>query len=110
MKRGWALYKKDQHVSEERMYSIIKRPLITEKTTRVGVAGQIGFEVSQDATKPEIKAAIEKIFKVNVTDVTTTVTKGKRKVFKGRRGVRSDMKKAYVSVKEGQFIDVTAGI
>lgn len=110
MKRGWAQYKKDRHVSEERMYSIIVRPLITEKTTGMGVDGKVAFEVTQDATKPEIKAAVEKIFKVKVTDVSTLVRKGKNKVFRGRKGSRSDTKKAYVSVKEGQFIDVTAGV
>lgn len=110
MKRGWANYRKDRHVSEERMYSIIKRPLITEKTTGMGVNGQVGFEVAMDASKPEIKAAVEMIFKVKVTDVKTLVRKGKNKVFRGRRGTRSDIKKAYISVKEGQFIDVTAGV
>lgn len=110
MKRGWANYLKDRHVSEERMYSVIKRPLITEKTTGLGVNGQVAFEVSMCATKLEIKAAVEKIFKVSVIDVNTLIRKGKNKVFRGRKGSRSDMKKAYVTVKEGQFIDVTAGL
>lgn len=110
MKRGWGSYQPKTNVSDERIYQLITRPLVTEKSTRLGQFGQVVFEVPLCATKNEIKQAIEKIFKVKVENVNTLIRKGKRKVFKGRRGVRSDMKKAVVTVKEGQFIDVTAGV
>jgi large subunit ribosomal protein L23 len=92
------------------MYQIIRAPLITEKATLLSERNQFVFKVAEDATKPEIKAAIEGLFKVKVTNVNTLITKGKTKRFKGRPGVRSDVKKAFVTLAEGQSIDFTTGL
>jgi large subunit ribosomal protein L23 len=94
----------------ERIYRIILAPVITEKATLGGEHGQVVFKVANDATKPEIKSAIEKIFDVKVKAVNTLLVKGKTKRFKGRLGMRSDWKKAVVSLEEGHSIDVGAGI
>ena len=93
-------------VSKIAAYDIILRPVITEKATMANENGQVTFSVAMDATKPEIKAAVEMLFKVNVTAVNTIVQKGKAKTFRGRRGRRSDMKKAMVTLAEGQNIDL----
>ena len=93
-------------VSKVAAYDIILRPVITEKATMANENGQVTFSVAMDATKPEIKAAVEMLFKVNVTAVNTIVQKGKAKTFRGRRGRRSDMKKAMVTLAEGQNIDL----
>jgi large subunit ribosomal protein L23 len=92
------------------MYEVIRRPVVTEKTTLGSEHNQVTFVVPLDASKPEIKAAIEAIFKVKVTAVNTLRSKGKVKRFKGRIGKRSDLKKAYVTLGEGHSIDVTTGI
>ncbi|MFI4988144.1 MAG: 50S ribosomal protein L23 [Alphaproteobacteria bacterium] len=97
-------------ISQERMYELVRAPLITEKTTRGSEYNQVTFRVPLDATKPEIKAAVEGLFKVKVKAVNTIVVAGKVKRFKGRLGVRSDFKKAIVSLVAGQTIDVTTGI
>jgi large subunit ribosomal protein L23 len=97
-------------ISAERMYQVIRAPLITEKATLLSEKNQFVFKVADDATKPEIKAAIEGLFKVKVTRVNTLITKGKTKKFKGRPGVRSDVKKAFVTLAEGQSIDFTTGL
>lgn len=97
-------------MSKERMYQVIRAPLITEKATLLSEKNQFVFKVAQDATKPEIKIAIENLFKVKVTGVNTLITKGKTKKFKGRPGVRSDVKKAFVTLAEGQSIDFTTGL
>jgi large subunit ribosomal protein L23 len=91
-------------------YDLIRRPIITEKATLVSEAGGVVFEVAMDATKPAIKTAIEEIFGVKVKAVNTVVTKGKTKRFRGRPGERSDVKKAYVMLMDGQTIDVTTGL
>ena len=91
-------------------YEIIRGPIITEKATRMNENGQIAFRVASNATKPEIKAAIEGLFKVKVTAVNTSNVKGKVKRFRGREGQRSDYKKAIVSLAEGQTIDVMTGV
>ncbi len=96
--------------SMERMYRVILAPVITEKATLAGEHGQVVFKVATDATKPEIKSAVEKIFDVKVKAVNTMVVKGKTKRFRGRMGMRSDWKKAVVSLEEGHSIDVGAGI
>jgi large subunit ribosomal protein L23 len=85
-------------ISPERMYEVVRAPLITEKATLLSEKNQFVFKVAQDATKPEIKAAIEALFKVKVKGVNTLITKGKTKRFKGRPGVRSDVKKAFVTL------------
>jgi large subunit ribosomal protein L23 len=97
-------------LSREAMYQIIRSPVITEKATRLGENIQMVFRVAIDATKPEIKEAIEGLFGVKVAAVNTLVQKGKTKRFKGRPGVRSDVKKAYVRLAEGQTIDLTTGL
>lgn len=97
-------------LSREQMFDIILAPVITEKSTNVSEHGQVVFRVPLTATKPEIKAAIEGLFKVKVTAVNTLRQKGKTKIFRGRRGQRSDFKKAIVSLAEGDKIDVTTGL
>ncbi len=97
-------------VSEERMYDIVRAPVITEKATLVGEHGQVVFRVPLDASKPEIKLAVEQLFKVKVTAVNTLRAKGKVKRFRGTIGKRSDTKKAIVTLAEGDSIDVTTGI
>lgn len=91
-------------------YDLIRKPIITEKATMASEAGAVVFEVAMDATKPEIKSAIESLFNVKVKAVNTTITKGKAKKFRGRPGKRRDVKKAYVTLVEGNTIDVTTGL
>ncbi len=91
-------------------YDLIKKPVITEKATMASEAGAVVFEVAMDATKPQIKAAVEGVFGVKVKAVNTTITKGKAKRFRGRAGERSDRKKAYVTLEEGNTIDVSTGL
>lgn len=91
-------------------YDIIKKPIITEKATMASEANAVVFEVKIEATKPMIKEAIEAVFGVKVKAVNTSILKGKTKKFKGRPGVRSDRKKAYVTLEEGNTIDVTTGL
>ncbi|MDO8883484.1 MAG: 50S ribosomal protein L23 [Pseudotabrizicola sp.] len=91
-------------------YDLIKKPIITEKATLASENGAVVFQVDMDATKPMIKEAIEAVFGVKVKAVNTTITKGKTKRFKGRPGVRSDKKKAYVTLEEGNTIDVSTGL
>jgi large subunit ribosomal protein L23 len=91
-------------------YDLIKKPVITEKATMASEHGAVVFQVAMDATKPQIKEAIEAIFSVKVKAVNTTITKGKVKKFRGRTGERSDKKKAYVTLEEGNTIDVTTGL
>lgn len=92
------------------MYDVIVAPVVTEKSTRVSEYNQVVFKVRNDATKPQIKAAVEGLFGVKVMAVNTLIQKGKMKRFKGRVGFRSDVKKAIVTLAEGQNIDVTTGI
>ncbi len=91
-------------------YDVIVAPVITEKATLASEANQVIFKVRKNATKPEIKAAVERLFDVKVEAVNTLIRKGKRKVFKGTRGVQSDLKKAVVTLAEGHKIDVTTGL
>lgn len=102
--------KKGPKLSREAMYTIIRSPVITEKATMLSEHGQFVFRVAIDATKPEIKTAVEALFGVKVLGVNTVVTKGKTKRFRGRPGVRSDVKKAYVRLAEGQSIDLSTGL
>lgn len=92
------------------LYDVIKKPVITEKATMASEANAVVFQVALDATKPQIKEAVEAVFGVKVKAVNTTITKGKTKKFRGRPGVRSDRKKAYVTLEEGNTIDVTTGL
>jgi large subunit ribosomal protein L23 len=91
-------------------YDLIKKPIITEKATMASEAGAVVFQVSMDATKPQIKEAVEAVFGVKVKAVNTVVSKGKVKKFRGRPGERSDKKKAYVTLEEGNTIDVSTGL
>ncbi len=91
-------------------YDAIRRPIITEKATMASESGAVVFEVAKDANKTEIKDAVEALFGVKVKAVNTVLQKGKVKRFKGRLGVRNDRKKAYVTLEEGQTIDVTTGL
>jgi large subunit ribosomal protein L23 len=97
-------------LSAERMYQVIVSPVVTEKATRLNELSQVTFRVSLDATKPEIKAAVESLFSVKVEAVNTVVMKGKTKRFRGREGRRSDWKKAIVKLQAGQTIDLTTGL
>jgi large subunit ribosomal protein L23 len=110
MNRIAAAHHRAKHMSREAMFEMIRAPVITEKATLLNELNQIVFRVAIDASKPEIKAAVEGLYKVKVTAVNTVLTKGKTKRFKGRPGVRSDVKKAYVSLAEGQSIDLTTGL
>ncbi len=91
-------------------YDVIIAPVITEKATLASEANQVIFKVRKNATKREIEAAVERLFDVKVKAVNTLIRKGKRRVFKGTRGVRSDVKKAVVTLAEGHKIDVTTGL
>ena len=93
-----------------RHYDTILSPVITEKATLLSEQGKVVFRVADNATKDEIAAAVEELFKVKVVKVNTLVTKGKTKRFKGRPGRRSDVKKAIVTLAEGQSIDITTGL
>ena len=93
-----------------RHYDAILSPVITEKDTLLSEQNKVVFRVAKDATKDEIAAAVEALFKVNVTKVNTLVVKGKTKRFRGRPGRRSDVKKAVVTLAEGQSIDITTGL
>ena len=93
-------------VSQAKAYDTIVRPVITEKATMSSENGQVSFVVRNDATKPEIKAAVEMLFDVKVVTVNTLITKGKIKMFRGRKGRRSDVKKAIVTLAEGQSIEI----
>ncbi|MCG8690569.1 MAG: 50S ribosomal protein L23 [Minwuiales bacterium] len=97
-------------MTTERHYTTILSPVITEKATRTSEYNQITFRVPLDASKPQIKAAVENLFKVKVNKVNTLRVKGKEKRFRGRLGRRSDWKKAIVTLAEGDMIDVTTGL
>ncbi|GHC63100.1 50S ribosomal protein L23 [Neogemmobacter tilapiae] len=91
-------------------YDLIKKPVITEKATMASENGAVVFNVKMEATKPQIKEAVEAVFGVKVKAVNTTITKGKAKRFRGRPGERSDRKKAYVTLVEGNTIDISSGL
>ena len=91
-------------------YDVIRKPIITEKSTMASENSAVVFEVSIDATKPQVKEAVEALFDVKVKAVNTTITKGKVKRFRGQIGRRNDVKKAYVTLEEGNTIDVSTGL
>lgn len=97
-------------MSKAALYSTILAPVITEKSTKLSEHNQVVFRVPGTATKPQIKKAVEELFKVKVKSVNTLVTKGKKKLFRGRPGARSDVKKAIVTLAAGNTIDVTTGL
>ena len=96
--------------ADPRHYDIIVSPVITEKATNLTEQNKVVFRVAPKATKPQIKEAVEKLFDVKVKSVNTLLTKGKVKMFRGTRGQRSDVKKAIVTLAEGESIDVTTGL
>ncbi len=96
--------------AEAKHYDVIRKPLITEKATMASEHGGVVFEVAMSANKPQIKEAVEELFGVKVKAVNTTITKGKVKRFRGQPGKRRDVKKAYVTLEEGNTIDVTTGL
>lgn len=101
---------KQKEAIDARHYDVIVAPHITEKATLLSEHNAVVFKVTNDATKPQIKAAVEALFDVTVLGVNTIVQKGKTKKWKGAPYTRSDIKKAIVTLKDGQSIDVTTGI
>lgn len=97
-------------VSKERLYELLRSPVITEKATLLSEHNQVTFRVPLDANKIEIRKAVEEVFGVKVNAVNTIVTKGKTKRFRGQVGRRVDVKKAIVTLAEGESIDVTTGV
>jgi large subunit ribosomal protein L23 len=95
---------------DTRHYDVVLSPVITEKSTLLSEHNAVVFRVAKDATKPAIKAAVEALFDVSVTKVNTLVAKGKTKRWKGKAYTRSDVKKAVVTLKDGDSIDVTQGV
>ena len=98
----------DQSTTES--YDIIRRPIITEKATLASENGIIAFEVAISSTKKQIKNAVENLFSVKVVAINTLIVKGKVKRFRGKLGKRRDLKKAYVTLAEGNTIDVSTGL
>ena len=96
--------------AEAKHYDVIRKPVITEKATMASESGAVVFEVDIAANKPQIKEAVENLFGVKVKAVNTTITKGKTKRFRGQLGRRKDVKKAYVTLEEGNTIDVSTGL
>src|SRR6218665_942584 len=97
-------------MTDLRHYDVIRTPAITEKSTFVSEYNQVVFNVAKDASKPEIKAAVEALFGVKVTAVNTLIRKGKTRRFPGFAGKLKDAKKAVVTLAEGQSIDVSTGL
>ncbi len=96
--------------AKSRHYDVVRRPMITEKTTLASEAGTVVFEVAIGSSKPQIKEAVETLFSVKVKSVNTAVAKGKATRFRGRPGRQKNIKKAYVALEEGNTIDVTTGL
>ena len=96
--------------SDPRHYDVILSPVITEKATMGSEYNKVTFKVARNATKPQIKEAVEKLFDVKVKAVNTLTRKGKFKAFRGRPGSQSDVKKAVITLEEGHRIDVSTGL
>jgi large subunit ribosomal protein L23 len=96
--------------TDPRHYDVILSPVITEKATLASDKNQVMFKVARNATKPQIKEAVEKLFDVKVKNVNTLVRKGKTKAFRGSLGTQSPTKRAIVTLEEGHTIDVTTGL
>ena len=101
---------KAEKITDAKVYDVVRSPVVTEKSTIANELGKYVFQVAVDATKPEIKSAVEQIFGVNVTKVSTLNYDGKIKRFRGKIGQRPAFKKAIVTLKEGQAIDLTSGV
>ncbi len=108
--RGLSSRKSALSLADARHYDVILAPVITEKATIASEQNKVIFKVRKDATKVQIKAAVERLFDVKVLGVNTLVRKGKKRVFRGIRGQLSDVKKAVVTLADGERIDVTTGL
>jgi large subunit ribosomal protein L23 len=97
-------------MNEAELYDVIRAPVITEKATMASENAQVVFSVRLDATKPQIREAVERLFNVKVKAVNTMNRAGKRKRFRGIPGKQKNMKKAVVTLEEGHSIDVTTGL
>ena len=97
-------------IAKAEYYDVIRKPVITEKATLASENGAVVFEVARESNKPQIKEAVEALFGVKVKAINTVITKGKSKRFRGIKGTRKDVKKAYVTLEEGNSIDVTTGL
>ncbi|MHB9879739.1 50S ribosomal protein L23 [Pacificimonas sp. ICDLI1SI03] len=102
--------KAEKTVAELSHYDVVRAPIITEKSTMMSEHNQVAFQVAKSASKPEIKAAVESLFDVKVTAVNTMIAKGKVKRWKGRPYQRADVKKAIVTLADGDMIDITSGV
>ncbi len=101
---------KDAGVVDSRLYSVVRRPVVTEKSTRLSEQNKVVFEVARSASKDDVKAAVEALFKVEVTKVNTLNRQGKVRSFRGKPGQQQDSKRAMVTLKEGQSIDFASGV
>ena len=110
MSRFRVIRREEVKLTRDQMYDLVRAPVITEKSTMGSEHNQVTFRVPLEASKPEIKLAVEGLFKVKVKAINTVTVKGKKKIVRGRPGVRSDWKKAIVSLVEGHKIDVTTGL
>jgi large subunit ribosomal protein L23 len=110
MSRFRTIVRETPALTRERMYDLVRSPVITEKATMITEHNQVTFRVPMDADKRSIKVAVESLFKVKVNAVNTIRVKGKKKLVRGRPGTRSDYKKAIVTLAEGSKIDVTTGV
>ena len=110
MSRFRVIPRTETRLTRQQMYDIVRSPVITEKATAASEYNQVIFRVALDATKREVKAAVEGLFDVTVDAVNTIRVEGKTKRFRGRIGHRSDYKKAIVTLAEGSRVDVTTGI
>lgn len=113
MKSRGKKYRRPCVISQEEAYDLIRRPIITEKTTLISAYNQYVFFVPLHVSKQQIKAAVERCLKVKVSAVNTLTQKGKKKMMRGRRnqeGHRSDRKKAFVTLKQGERLDITTGV
>ena len=110
MSKGRARNKPPVTISKERMYEVIRQPVVTEKSTLGSEHNQVAFKVAMDATKPEIALAVEGLFDVKVKAVNTLRQQGKLKRFRGVSGKQGDYKKAIVTLEDGHSIDVSTGL
>ncbi len=102
--------KAKEAAAQEWMFSIIRSPVVTEKSMTASGNGQVTFKVALEATKPQIKAAVEALFNVQVKAVNTLILKGKTKRFRGQLGQRNDVKKAMITLADGQTIEMGTGV
>ncbi len=102
---SWRYFRKETKITMERAHALLRYPLVTEKSTFGAERNEYSFKVAMDADKAQIKEAVEKVFSVKVESVNTSISKGKKKRFRGIMGVRNDSKKAMIRLAEGDSID-----